>query len=69
MKTELEADNYAFKHITPEKHDFDCGLSRWGGFQDCHASDNLVSFIEDNHKAGGNVLLRCDQNSSVVSLK
>ena len=67
MRTELEADNYIFRHITPERHDFDCGISRWGGFQNCQASDQLVSFIEENRQAGGNLLLRYVSVGNIVS--
>ena len=61
MHRELDEDMYNYKHITPEARDFDCSVSRFGGFTDCKASAKLKKLISDTNEAGRNLLLT-DEN-------
>jgi hypothetical protein len=61
MHRELDEDEYNYKHITPEARDFECSVTRFGGFTDCKASEKLKTLISDTHKAGRNLLLT-DEN-------
>ncbi|KAG7338714.1 hypothetical protein IV203_037316 [Nitzschia inconspicua] len=61
LGSELDQDEYSYRHISPEEHDFICDVGRWGGFTNCKASDQLLSLIEETHRAGRNLLLS-DEN-------
>eukprot|EP00529_Nitzschia_sp_RCC80_P006321 CAMPEP_0113477406 /NCGR_PEP_ID=MMETSP0014_2-20120614/20188_1 /TAXON_ID=2857 /ORGANISM="Nitzschia sp." /LENGTH=1602 /DNA_ID=CAMNT_0000370493 /DNA_START=55 /DNA_END=4860 /DNA_ORIENTATION=- /assembly_acc=CAM_ASM_000159 len=61
MHRELDEDMYNYRHITPEARDFECSVSRFGGFTDCKASAKLKKFISDTNEAGRNLLLT-DEN-------
>jgi hypothetical protein len=60
-RNSMDRDNYNYKHITPEDHDFSCDVGPWGGFKSCEASESLKTLIKSTAKAGRNLLLS-DEN-------